>query len=377
MNHFRPTRASPPIRAPGSSSSRIPDVSDDSHAPSLVAPELVGLSAEEIEFIDEVIGRAPSTASTFLTVFKAYNDVLQERGLDPQNEVVYYGKLLKIGTLKGKNWSDKWGMVKEQQGYASRSGTSTRGGRTTRVTRATPTPMKSTPKPSVRPPFNLQEPDTFTLHSHQDHRDGTADEDVLPPTTTRRKPYAALYDDTPRPQRRFGTTATLASNNSLGLDTGPPSAVVDTGDALRRLATRARNPAVTRWDTETTAETTTQVSSVPPSYGAAVRDHPLPLQDKGKAPLYPRQAILVHDVEPLVPQPPSKPSHLPARREKSDSGDNDDPKDPFERIRYAQLMELADQFRNDRLVERCYEVWKSGYEWIIVSLSVLSGECIL
>ena len=60
-----------------------------------------------------------------------------------------------------------------------------------------------------------------------------------------------------------------------------------------------------------------------------------------------------------------------------DSGDNDDPKDPFERIRYAQLMELADQFRNDRLVERCYEVWKSGYEWIIVSLSVLSGECIL
>ena len=367
MNHFRPLRASPPPRTSAETSSRASDFRGDSPAPTTIAPELAALSAEEIEFIEEVISRAPSTASTFLTVFKAYNDVLQERGLDPQNEVVYYGKLLKIGTLKGKSWADKWRMVKEEQGYASKSGTNTRGGRTTRVTR---TPAKSTPRAPSRLPQNSSEPDTFTLHSHQDDTDQT-EEDRRPIQTTagRRPPYTALQDDTPRPPRRFGTPSSLASNNSLGLDIGPPPTTADAGNALHRLAARARNAVTPRWDTETAVETTTQVSSIPPSYGAAVRDDPPPLQDKGKAPAYARKAPIIQPSTLLPPTP--KPSPVPPvalQRRSRDDGEGDEPKDPFERIRYANNVKLADQFRNDRLVERCYEVWKQGYEWIVVGL---------
>lgn len=108
MHRFQPTRASPPIKEPASSNY---SASDSGHE--FVAPELQHLTPDDIDILDAVIQRAGSAATTFFTIFKAYSDVLQERGLDPQ-EVVYYGKLLKLGTLKGRNWGEKWGMVKAQ-----------------------------------------------------------------------------------------------------------------------------------------------------------------------------------------------------------------------------------------------------------------------
>ncbi len=368
MSHFRPSRASPPLRTPARPSSRVSELTDISHPPT--APELVGLSAEEIDFIDEVVGRAPATASTFLTVFKAYNDVLQERGLDPQNEVVYYGKLLKIGTLKGKNWADKWNMVKEQQGYVPNVGASARGGRTTRVSRTTPTPSR--PSVAAKVPYPPREPDTFTLHSHQEDAENTEDDLATRPAASRRYPEMNGHD-TPRPIRRFGSTATTAttvSSNSLGLDTGPATET-NPSDFLRRLAARARTAAVPRWDAETAAETHTQASSVPPSYGAAVRDEipAIPYKDKGKGKEMPstRRFGVVQEPSPLIPvQPLPKQPPPPQQRERRGSVVNAE--DAFRRVKEAQDEEIAAQFYNDRLVERCYEVWKQGYEWIIVSL---------
>ena len=81
----------------------------------LAAPELQNLTPHDIAIMDAVIERAGPPATTFFTVFKAYSEVLKERGLDPQ-EVVYYGKLLKLGTLRGKNWGEKWALVRNQMG---------------------------------------------------------------------------------------------------------------------------------------------------------------------------------------------------------------------------------------------------------------------
>ena len=71
------------------------------------------MTNHDIDIIDAVIERAGPSATTFFTIFKAYSDVLKDRGLDPQ-EVIYYGKLLKLGTLRGKNWGEKWEAVKVQ-----------------------------------------------------------------------------------------------------------------------------------------------------------------------------------------------------------------------------------------------------------------------
>lgn len=84
------------------------------------APELQNLTPHDIEIIDAVIERAGSAATSFFTVFKAYSEVLTEYGLDPQ-EVVFYGKLLKLGTVRGKNWGEKWASVKSLVGQVCQS----------------------------------------------------------------------------------------------------------------------------------------------------------------------------------------------------------------------------------------------------------------
>ncbi|KAE9406354.1 hypothetical protein BT96DRAFT_987497 [Gymnopus androsaceus JB14] len=120
MFGFRPARSSPPAKPVGISQQRLQvstNSADVSRSSAFSAvPELAGLSVEEVELVDAIIERAGPTATTFLGVFKAYNDILLERGLDP-HEVVYYGKLLKLGTLKGSSWKEKWDAIKVQNGY--------------------------------------------------------------------------------------------------------------------------------------------------------------------------------------------------------------------------------------------------------------------
>ena len=118
MSHFQPARASP-LNIPSHTSRRPPSRLDltTSTATSVSSEALSGLTQEDVQVIDEIIGRAPASTTTFLNVFKAYNEVLQERGLDSGNDVVYYKMLLKIGVVRGSDWGAKWAAVKEQYGY--------------------------------------------------------------------------------------------------------------------------------------------------------------------------------------------------------------------------------------------------------------------
>lgn len=367
MSLFRPARASPPPRPAPPASVLLSEITDDSRVSGSAVPELVGLGPEEIDFIDEVISRAPATASTFLTVFKAYNDVLQERGLDPQNEVVYYGKLLKIGTLKGMSWADKWNMVKEQQGYASQAAQgSSKAGRRTHVPRTTPTPAKAAVKPRsiAQTPYTPAD-DTYTPMTFHDDTTHTEDDSLaLPPSRHRADTYP--HNDTPRPRRAFMSPATIASNNSLGLDTGTPSQAPGSRTALHQNIARqavVSRPAA-RWDAETIAatETTTHASpSVPPSYGAAVRDGGLSSKEKVLSLLQKAREVR----HPVPPPPVTQPAAVPLPR--SRRGSTIDADEAWKNIRMAQDEETADEYRKNRLVERCWEVWKQGAQWIIVS----------
>lgn len=47
-----------------------------------------------------------------------------------------------------------------------------------------------------------------------------------------------------------------------------------------------------------------------------------------------------------------------------------DEDDTWNRIRMQQLEAEADMFRAERLLERCWEVWKQAYRWIVV------GSCL-
>ncbi|GLB37435.1 hypothetical protein LshimejAT787_0404860 [Lyophyllum shimeji] len=174
MSHFRPTRASPPSRPARLAEHAVYKAAADvSRSSAASVPELTGLSRDEIDFIDAVIDRAGPSATTFLTVFKAYSEVLNERGLDPQ-DVLYYGKLLKLGTVKGKNWSDKWNAAKEQYAQRGSEDGSANVDRRRDRTQTRGAVLKNLPRRVPQPKPSLLTDDTLTVHSHADDTEASS-----------------------------------------------------------------------------------------------------------------------------------------------------------------------------------------------------------
>ncbi|KAI0093593.1 hypothetical protein BDY19DRAFT_989156 [Irpex rosettiformis] len=384
MSRFRPSRASSPLR----SALKVPtivaaeEILNNSRSSIASAPELAALSLEDIEFIDTVISKAGPSATTFLTIFKAYNDTLQERGMDPQHEVVYYGKLLKLGTLRGKNWGEKWEMVKGQQ-LNTGVKLPAKDVLAKKAPLPPPEPRSSSPLPSkakilTRLTGTLKaldkDDDAFTLHSHQDDTDSDAKEAV-----------DDELDVTPVPRHRTRTTTARRPNSST------LSTITNTVDLTEKpLPTSRTNPpalkpqrpfsrVTTAWDAETsdaTVDTAQAPSSVPPSYGAATREFGSGSKPSSYAPL--RALARAHTQTSSATSQASTSHAAPAAaraailqaRERRGSVLNED--DAWNKIKMARDEEEADRFREERLVERCFEVWKQGYQWIVTTNEQIS-----
>lgn len=439
MFQFKPTRSStPPRRHPAESLIQSTLSGDASRISAVSVPELAGLTPEDVEIIDQILNRAGPTATTFLMVFKAYNDVLQERGLDP-HEVLYYGKLLKLGTLKGRNWQDKWGAIKEQYGYGGGSETSTLGNNRSEAVsvgqRPTlPTGLRVTPRQGapyldkgmtdLRPHDN----DAETVESEAESSD------LIPIPIVRRSRPASQSDMT---------------SNSLGLEFDDHPLLSAPSRTRPLVDIRTHNPPA--WDSQTSpvADSFAPSPSVPPSYRAALRappvskqqydnashrpkaqppDRPVPSQvaprpaasrvperrgsvasetepssrsnvlvAKGlnrvvpsqttvAAPFVPRKAVerrgsVVEEEEgrksrinvpvvkglnrPVMSQTaviaPSVSRNAGERR-----GSVVNEEEAWNRINMLRDEKEADKYREDRLLERYWDVWKTGFEWIIV-----------
>lgn len=121
MSPFTPLRASPQASPEVRPKHVVPNLSSYdvtiSSATSSTSAALTNLTPKDVKLIDEIIDRSPPSATTFLTVFKAYNEVLAEHNMDASNDVVYYKILLKLGVVKGYDWGTKWETVKAQMGY--------------------------------------------------------------------------------------------------------------------------------------------------------------------------------------------------------------------------------------------------------------------
>ncbi|KAG8880002.1 hypothetical protein FRB98_005374 [Tulasnella sp. 332] len=107
----QPTQQGSFNAVPGGRQHLRPLPSDTSLSSTTSALTLASLTQQDIHLLDAIINRAPPSATSFLSVFKAYNDVLQERGIDAAQDVTYYRFLLKLGVVRG-NWGERWQMVK-------------------------------------------------------------------------------------------------------------------------------------------------------------------------------------------------------------------------------------------------------------------------
>jgi protein SFI1 len=315
----------------------------------------------DVELLDSVIERASPTATTFLPVFKAYNDILQERGIDP-HEVVYYGKLLKLGTLKGKNWGDKWEMVKLQHGY----GTRTLSAQKTPIVPLTQKPLIGAlmQKPHIAPHVIAKRLNTkpstphrddysLTCHSHSDETEAGPSERRAPtqvpeyhrtPESLAQSASSFLSDDFATPFQGFNVPVFQ-----------PP---------LTAFQPLAASPIITRappeWSTETSDAYEPQAEfppSTPPSYKVAVRSPVLRRQYVPRS--RDRPTSTPADLTVCRPDPP------PSGRRRGSVVIHED--EAWNKIKMAQDEKEADLFYEAILVERCWDVWKQGFEWVRVS----------
>lgn len=297
--------------------------------------------------------------------------------MDPQHEVVYYGKLLKLGTLRGKNWGEKWEMVKGQQ---LRAGTTAQA-KDILPKKAPPRPPSQarsiSPLPSKAKILTRltgalkaleKDDDVFTLHSHQDdtESDAVPIDDTIEATPTARPRTRTVTT------RRPASPALSAVTNTIDLDDELASALTSTPVAKAR---RPFSRLPRAWDGETsdaTVDTAKASSSKPPSYGAATRETDDAVKTSSYTPL--RALARAHTKVPPSASEASTSHVAPAAaraavlqaRERRGSVINED--DAWTKIRMAGDEKEADRFREDRLVERCWEVWKQGYQWIVVCM---------
>ncbi|KAI0273395.1 hypothetical protein BC834DRAFT_921486 [Gloeopeniophorella convolvens] len=340
-------------------------VSDVSRSSAFSAPELTRLTPAEVEFLDAVISRAPPSATTFIHIFKAYNDVLSERGLDAESEVDYYKKLLKIGTLKGDNWASKWRAVKVQNGYADTSAT----------TRAAPAPtakkntslLPKTPLPQVKVAATASSSTSSTARLLQrlktlqhepakrapEPSESAADDDHLSQTELTETETEPPPRAVPARTRGRSSTELTETNNSLGLDIGPTTTYAPSSTAApsRSMFTRwpERDPEIDK--------SVPFLTSTPPisPYKPAARAVPPPTPTPAKP------QIARATPWSSTPRRPQADLRAPPRQAEADEDD------AWNKIRMAQDEKIADRLYNERLLERCLEVWKQGSQWITVT----------
>ncbi|KAL0579957.1 hypothetical protein V5O48_002041 [Marasmius crinis-equi] len=340
MFGFRPSRASPPAKVgsfaePHTNSAQSLDLSHSTiTAP---VPELVGLSPEDVELLDAIIDRAGPNATAFLSVFKSYNDVLKERGMNPK-EVFYYGKLLKLGTMKGGSWGEKWRMIKQQNGYEGSSRIAI--GRTRGL--SVNQPARRPPAPSTLAPSSSLTDDLFSSvsHVHEDSDIEASQTSFQTETEVTAQPLSSPF--IPRP-----VSSDLASN-TLGLELydNPLLSAPTPSRFQYHPAQQQRYNATSRpWDFDPSSQS---VSTTPPSYQSSVKK-----PRASKPSQYETGTSLLMDV-----------SHKPAQtRERRGSIINED--DAWSKVKMLRDEKEADRFREDRLLERSWDIWKQMYTWII------------
>ncbi|KAF8636478.1 hypothetical protein AX17_003293 [Amanita inopinata Kibby_2008] len=343
MSDFRPTRASPPARPPRLTTNNLLKTTQ-ADLSSASERQLRGLTSEEVDFLDAVFEQAGPTATTFMDVFAAYNNVLKERGLAP-DEVVGYGKILKVGNLKGKTWREKWDGVKAKNGYHGGIGAEAMSSQASVPTRNLPTQA-----PTI---YRQRKTVPSRLHRNLLPLDSGADVDSVGIANT--ETDIPQYHNTPRIRTRSPcpsevTTASLDLNPLLR----PPKQMRNLHPLL--------SPQATSEIASVTTEDYGAPSSKPPSYRSTAKEAPV-LQPHhiGQPQLNKQTAI-----RSKVPLDASAARRVIAEaRGRKGSVVNEN--EAWKKIRMERDEKDAEQFYQDRLVERCWETWKNGHHWIIVT----------
>ncbi len=324
MHGFRPTRASPPARRTRILHQSPSDLSIRSEQ------QLKDLSPEEIDFLDAVFERAGPKAVGFMPVFEAYNVVLAERGL-AQDEVVGYAKLLKVGNWRGETWQEKWKEVKGRFEYdASDSG---RAG------------------PSRNP----------SVDSARKFLKGAGTKRAPPKPRTYQK---SEVDETDIANPQYHNTPNFPHRMQSPC---PSENTIESRDANLRFPASVYNrylgpiSAIRSEATSAASEDNGTPSTTPPSYKTTEKEV-VPTSTRRNRPVQSSQRLSLNPKAPIDASAARK--VLAAARERKGSVVNEN--EAWKKIQMERDEKEAQLFYQDKLLERCWEMWKNGHKWVVV-----------
>lgn len=293
------------------------DVSRSSNTSSL-DPALSTLSPEDAEVLDAIISKAPD-ATAFMTVFKAYSEVLHQRGLDPGNDVVYYKQLLKLGVIKGADWGTKWKIVKGQLGLDMDNFTTQR-------SNGRELPVKVTGHAQ-------HEEDVFTLHSHADETE-TAVDNLHRPVP----PLGLPFEIDPSSSRT--DMISLDLNSEPAMSSTPPRRSFP---IHQFLALPNRPVSISPSETSNLAESPLRSSTPPlPRFRRNQTVHPVPST--------------------------TRKTTITSSQDQRTGRINDT--DAWKKVEQTRQLEDAARFRSESLLAMCFRTWQGGLEWVRVCVSL-------
>ncbi|KAG2078128.1 hypothetical protein BDR04DRAFT_449557 [Suillus decipiens] len=357
MPGFKPTNTSSPAKSLGATQRPLVSIqatiSDVSRGSAASKSELHNLTSAEVEFFDAVVKRIPPKATSFLSGLKAYNDELHDRGWDSQTETVHYGRLLELCKLRGPSWNHKWEGVKQQHGYSGPSKITI----PAKVPIPTSKPMRSAAR--LATPVRDEDDDVFTLHSHQDQeQDGTGTETETPFSDAESeqalpRPLTRLNQAT-RPNASVQLTRVTRTPTSRPSSSILPPALTRVSTPRPQTVVGHHQPAVWEGMSDTTDDNIPgSLSTTPPSYRAAVAT-PIPQKARGQP--------IVRGSSPIKHPVAVDAIEFTKGRARKGSVINED--EAWQKIKMSRDEEDADKFREDKLLERCWEIWVLGYQWL-------------
>ena len=104
-----------------------------------------------------------------------------------------------------------------------------------------------------------------------------------------------------------------------------------------------------------------QISPVPPSYKSTPFPSVLPITQR------------TEKLELNQPNSTLK-TALPITQPASQHKERKNLDDAWKNIKMEQDEEYADNFRNDMVLTRCWEIWRQGFQWIMVSVLMMRNE---
>lgn len=104
-----------------------------------------------------------------------------------------------------------------------------------------------------------------------------------------------------------------------------------------------------------------RISPVPPSYKSTPFASVLPIAQR------------IEKSEINQPNSTLK-AALPIKQAASQPKERKNLDDAWKNIKMEQDEKCADNFRNDMLLTRCWEIWRQGFQWIMVSVLVMRNE---